>query len=266
MQLACKQESKKNLQQTITGDWIVLYPDEDLRNQKERKKYAAIQDSLTGLKCLKLIRFSEQGTFNQLDSIDIQGSWSTKDEEYVLVKGGGRGFDNFRTTFASYEKGVAKLIEVVNTEKEKIKIIWHLLKIEKGDATKLFLPEQNSWRKKAVKVETDEQLKSRLIQMLEFYSIYFKLLSEKSSYFIPGRVILPVKFYQHGIGMKFFDPESKFASLFYSKEQAKIAHIYLDVSLGKVKFNPPQNNSYTEEYSYMLQKLADELKKNEPAE
>ncbi len=262
-QLSCgtSAPAEKDLRKTIIGNWFVLYPHDELKNEKQEKIYAEIQDSLTALKCLKLISFSEEGVFNQIDSINIKGRWGTKDDEYVRVTGGGRGFDDFRITYEGFEGRVLKLTEIVSSGGEKLKFVWHLLKIDNGDAAKLFEPADNKWRIKAARSETDAELKSRLSQMLNYYSIYFKLISEESSYFIPGRVVLPLKFYQHGIGMKFFDDKSVFASLFFSKEQAKLAHIYLDAALRNSKFDGEELKSYTSEYSQMLKKVDEQLMK-----
>ncbi len=261
-QLSCGSAMEvKSLDKTVSGNWFVLYPDDELKNEKQEKIYAEIQDSLTALKCLKLISFSEEGVFHQMDSVSINGKWGTKDEEYVRVTGGGRGFDDFKTTYEGFEGRVLKLTEIVNSGGEKLKFVWHLLKIDKGDPAKLFENEHNKWRIKATRVETDAELKNRLSQMLNYYSIYFKLISEESSYFIPGRVVLPLKFYQHGIGMKFFAGESVFASLFFSKEQAKLAHIMLNTALSNSQFGSEELKSYTAEYSLMLKKIEEVLMK-----
>jgi hypothetical protein len=261
IQFSCGSKKEESLQQTVSGNWFILYPKDELTNSKQEKIYADIQDSLTALKCLKLISFSEKGVFNQLDSIKIKGKWGTKDEMYVRVTDGGRGFDDFRTTFDGFDNGILKLTEIVNSGGEKLKFVWHLMKIDKGDPTKLFEPAYNKWRIKPTKPESDEEIKNRLVQMLNFYSIYFKLIADNSSYFIPGRIILPFKFYQHGIGMKFFDEQSVFASLFYSKEQAKAAHLLLDITIGDVEFGTQNLKSYTEEYSIMLKKIGEVLMK-----
>ncbi len=260
-QFSCASKKEASLQETVSGNWFILYPKDELTNNKQEKIYADIQDSLTALKCLKLISFSEQGVFNQSDSIKIKGKWGVKDDMYIRVTDGGRGFDDFRTIFEGFDNGILKLTEIVNSGGEKLKFVWHLMKIEKGDPVKLFEPEFNKWRIKATRSESDEELKSRLVQMLNFYSVYFKLIADNSSYFIPGRIILPLKFYQHGIGMKFFAEESVFSSLFYSKEQAKKAHLFLDITIGDVKFDTKDLKSYTEEYAIMLRKIGEELVK-----
>lgn len=256
--IACNQaDEHTDVQKALTGNWFVLYPEDVLVTDEQEKVYAAIQDSLTGLKCLKLVSFSPNGEFSQLDSIDIKGRWGTKENENVLVYDGGRGFDNFKSTFTGLKDDILQLTEIVNSGGEKIKLIWHLKKIEDGYATQLFTPAMNEWRRKPLKPESDDELKKRLVQVLEYYSIYFQLIADESSYFIPGRVILPVNFYQHGIGLKKFDMESKFTSLFYSSEQAEMAYYILKGAFNRAKFDTPKElKSYSAEYALMLKELA----------
>ncbi len=104
-----------------------------------------------------------------------------KEVNVVQVAGGGEGFDRFYTRFTSY-KAVRGLIELAEARGEKLKLIWHLLRIEKGGATALFDETKNKWRNKAVKEESDDEIRERLIQMLEYYAVYFQSIADKSSY------------------------------------------------------------------------------------
>lgn len=258
---SCNSVDKNNPETILPGNWFVLYPEEELQTRKQEEVYAATQDSLTNLKCLKLLRFSEKGAFNQLDSTTITGTWNIKEAGVVQVAGGGQGFDLFQTRFSGYNKGVLKLTELADARGEKLKLVWHLLKIEKGNATTLFDEAKNKWRYKAVKEETDNEIRERLVQMLEYYAAYFQLIADESSFFMPSRVILPFKFYQHGIGLKAFDPESKFAQLFYSTEQAKFASYVLEGAIGRASFDFKDNSSYSREYVKMLEELAKQVRK-----
>ncbi len=258
---SCNSADKNNPEAILPGNWFVLYPEEELQTRKQEEVYAATQDSLTNLKCLKLLRFSDKGAFNQLDSISITGTWNMKEAGVVQVAGGGQGFDRFQTRFTSYDKGVLKLTELADARGEKLKLVWHLLRIEKGGATALFDEAKNKWRYKAVKQESENEIRERLIQMLEYYAAYFQLIADESSFFMPSRVILPLKFYQHGIGLKTFDPESKFAQLFYSTEQAKFASYVLEGAIDRAKFDFKDNSSYSKEYVKMLEELAREVRK-----
>jgi hypothetical protein len=183
----------------------------------------------------------------------------------VVISGAGTGFENFKGEFTSLEDDKLKLTEYLNVEGERIKIIWHLRKISKGTAADLFDPKKNQWRNKPGKPESEPEMKQRLSEMLSYYSIYFKLISEQSSYFMPVRIMLPLKFYQHAIGMKEFDEEHRFTSLFYSPAQAREAFNLLKETVNSSDYNFPefQKESYSLEYSMMLEKLAADIVKGE---
>ncbi|MBK6935851.1 MAG: hypothetical protein IPH18_02415 [Chitinophagaceae bacterium] len=259
---ACKQEGKKKLHQVVEGNWFVLYPDDNLLTAKQDEIYAEIQDSITDLKCLKLISFKEGGVFTQLDSVANRGKWGTKDNEYVIISDGGNGFESFKALFSSYSEddSVLKITETVKTKGENLRFVWNLKRLESGERAKLFDDKMNNWRNKPAAPETDEQLRKRLSEMLLFYSAYFKLISEESSYFMPMRVFLPMKYYQHAIGMKDFKADSKFVSFFYSEEQAEMAYRLLTATIKGSDFDEVKGGkSYTREYSQMLKIMAKTL-------
>ena len=96
--------------------------------------------------------------------------------------------------------------------------------------------------------------------MLLFYSGYFQLISEEASYFMPMRVHMPLKFYQHAIGAKDFKPDSRFVTFFYSEEQARMAYELLKAAIKNSDFDDVEGgNSYTREYSQMLKIMAKNL-------
>ncbi len=260
--LCCNEAAeKKGLHSKMVGNWFVLFHEETVMSEKQEKLYAAVEDSLELLKNLKLVSFSEKGAFKQLDSFVTEGRWGTKDEQVVYVNDGGKGFENFRTEFERYGDEVLELSENINVQGEKIKLTWHLLKIEEGPELELFETAKNKWRSVPTKEETDPELKERLAQMLQFYAAYFKLIAERSSYFIPARVPLPLRFYQHAIGIKPFDKESNFVKLFYSPAQAERAFYLIKDAINKSKFDFPEKNSYSEEYSLMLNIMAEQIRK-----
>jgi hypothetical protein len=258
---ACKQkkEEEKNLHQTITGNWFVVYPGDELLNSRQKKIYGEIQDSLTDPKCLKLISFTDDGNFFQLDSSEHKGKWGTKDDEYVVINEGGNGFENFRAEFTSYTKkdSTLKITETVKVRGVSLRFVWNLKRMDKKSHAVLFDEKTNNWRKRPAAPETDGQLRERLAAMLEYYAGYFQLISEEASYFMPVRVFLPMKYYQHAIGMKNFDKNSKFVSFFFSEEEAQKAYTILGAALKAADFNEVKGgNSYTREYAQMLRIIA----------
>jgi hypothetical protein len=250
-----KVKKEKSLFETATGNWFVLYPDDKLLTPAQKKIYAEIQDSLTELKCLKLVSFFKNGVFNQLDSIMIKGSWGVKENEYLFIHNGGHGFDDFRAAFSGYSNEVIQLTETMKIKGEKLKFIWHLLRIENGEANSLFDTGNNKWRQRPQKVEKEEEIKARVLQILNYYAMYFNLIADKSSYFIPGRIILPVNLYQHAIGLNDFTKNSKFSSLFYNEEQARQAYGFLEKAIDEMKYGGTDTKSYTREYAGMLKAM-----------
>ncbi len=264
-QLCCSSGTdKNNIHKRLSGDWFIIYPKEMLNNKRQEDVFtAAIQDSLVTLKGVKLITMQENGTFIQWDSTIMKGKWGTVDEKMVVVSGAGTGFENFKAEFSELEDDVPKLTEYLNVEGERIKIVWQLKKITSGKATALFDPKKNQWRNRPAKPESAKEMKQRLADMLGYYAIYFKLISEESTYFMPVRIMLPLKFYQHAIGMKEIDEQHRFNSLFYSAAQAHEAYTLLKETVNSSDYNFPDKdkNSFSLEYSMMLEKLAEEMVK-----
>lgn len=263
---ACKQKTKtaaNALQEKVKGNWFVLYPDDGLLTKEQEKIYAAIQDSLVDIKCQKLISLTADGNFVQLDTMDAQGSWATKGNEWLYINNGGEGFMDFKTTFAGMEGDRLTLMETVKVQDQSLKLIWHLLKLDTGNAAQLFLPTENKWRKKTNSSESEVQLKERLVTMLRYYAIYFNLISDKASYFIPKRIILPVKLYQHAIGLKNWEEATNFQRLFYNEAAAKQAYAILEKGIADADFGDiPDLKSYTKEYAAMFKKVALVLEKS----
>jgi hypothetical protein len=256
-----KIKKEKSLFETATGNWFVLYPDDKLLTSAQEKIYAEIQDSLTELKCLKLVSFSKDGVFNQLDSIKIKGRWGAKENEYLFINNGGHGFDDFRAAFSGYSNEVIRLTETVKVKGEKLKFIWHLFRIENGEANGLFDAGNNKWRQKPQEPEKEAEIKARVSQILNYYAMYFNLIADKSSYFIPGRIILPINLYQHAIGLKDFTTGSKFFSLFYSEEQARQAYDFLEKAIDEMKYGGTDTKSYAREYAGMLKAMVKVLER-----
>lgn len=247
----------------MTGNWFVVYPQEKTDNESQDKLYAVTQDSIVDEKGLKLISFMDNGEFIQWDSTILRGRWGIMDESRVVVSGAGKGFQNFKTVYADGENDEALLTKNLNINGERLQLEWHLKKINSGDALKLFGAEANSWRNKPTAPESEEAMKKRLSQMLAYYGIYFKLISEASSYFMPKRVMLPITFYQHAIGIKEFDEEHRFNSLFYQAADTRKGYQLLTAVLNSADFDYPDKdkNSYSLEYSYMLTYLSKEILK-----
>jgi hypothetical protein len=261
--ISCKSltehEKKK---QFLTGNWIVLYPDHQLRNQHQRELYGKLQDSIVGEAGLKLISLEENGQFRQADSLNDTGSWELEENGDLIISGGGKGFNYLKANFLEYNNNELKLMEHVMVGNERIRLVWHWKKIEANNGGNLFEAEDNDWRIKPGKREDNNQIKKRLRAMLTYYSQYYKLVSDEASYFIGDRVLLPFRFYQNAVGLRPFDPLAKFAAFFYDGEDAKKAYDFLDRAMDLIEPGEyPTGKDFVDEYAKVMERLGKEVAK-----
>ncbi|MEI9912200.1 MAG: hypothetical protein WDO71_22650 [Bacteroidota bacterium] len=260
--VSCKSPTEhEKIRGVLTGKWLILHPDHQLKNDRQTELYSRMQDSIVGLTGLKLIILSEDGSFQQMDSVGMKGKWAVSPDKVVYIEKGGKGFENFTTRITRYKKGIMHLTEMVQAEGETIKLVWNLKKITGGNAADLFSAESNEWRKRPDQPELEVQIKQRLSSMLQYYSDYFTLVTKESSFFVPTRIILPLRFYQHAIGMKDFDEESFFSKLFFNKQQAKDAHHYLTVIIRRLRDDYPTRDNYVKEYAAFMENMAERIVK-----
>jgi len=257
---SCKPLSEtEKLHQTLTGKWLIVAPDHKLKDSWQKMVYSRIQDSIVELKGLKLVRLSDNGIFQQIDSSEKKGRWGITADNVVFIEKGGKGFEYFSANFTNYKSNLLQLTEIVEAGGEKIELTWNLKKVTSGSAAKLFDEENNEWRKRPDQPETKKQITVRLSFMLQYYADYYKLVTKEASFFIPSRIILPFKFYQHAIGMKPFDEKSFFVKLFFNEEQAQQAWQYLKRMISKIKTFPTKK-TYVAEYIEFMEQMAEGIK------
>ena len=249
----CQSKSEEaKLRETIEGDWLVLLADHHLENEDQRQIYGKIQDSVIEAKCLKLIRFYKDGSFQQVDYPEEKGKWAISPDLEFFMGSGGRGFNDFKSNYLSYQDKELRLRENLKTDGETIKLDWYFKKLTNG---LLLDASRNSWRKKPSGPESDKDLRIRLGWMLDYYSRYFELVADESSFFIGKRVMLPLKYYQHAMSTLPYDPESDFAKLWYNPAQAEQAYGYLKSTVYKLGNKYPSDKNYVLEYSRYLRQV-----------
>lgn len=197
-----------------------------------------------------------------MDSLELSGQWKVTDDLLLRVENGGEGYSPFTTEFYQYKNDIMELVETIRYKGESIQLKWKLKKLKGKEASLLFDDKPNAWRKRPVTRETDEQIKERLTGMLDYYSTYYFLVDKESSYFIPSRVMLPFKFYQHAIGLRPLTAKNNFMQLFYDSTQAARAHLSLDIAMGKLKGRfPSGGESFIHEYASYMKLMAEEIRK-----
>jgi hypothetical protein len=256
----CQSKTEEGkLRDRMEGDWLVLTADHQLDNENQRQVYGRIQDSVVEAKCHKLLRFFEDGSFEQVDYPGIKGKWAVSPDMDVFMGSGGRGFEDFKGKYLTYdEDDQLQLTESLHAQDETIRVVWYFKKLNKGD---LLEPSENEWRKKPANAESEKEMRARLGIILNYYSRYLKLIADESTFFLRSRVILPLKFYQHAMSTLPYDPQSDFVKLFYNREQSEQAYGYLKRMIYDLGNKYPHGDNFVIEYSRYLEQVGKAIQK-----
>jgi hypothetical protein len=255
------EKEKKDLSKEIIGDWLILYPEHDLQNAEQRKLYATAQDSIVALLGLKTISFKENRLFIQTDSLfKPVGKWNLNPENNNLfIRNGGKGLDFFAGKLTGIRRDTMQIVETILLGDQKIKLTWFLKKLTGKKSLGLFDEAKNWWRKKPG-IETEDQLRKRVKAMLQYYSLYYEVVSRESAYFSQSRVFLPFKYYQHSMALRNFDDKSNFSRFFYTTGQAERAHAILSKAMNKIQHKSfPSGKDFVIEYALFMDKLAEQI-------
>ncbi|GAA4728872.1 hypothetical protein [Flavisolibacter ginsenosidimutans] len=249
--------SEKDLAKSLAGNWLILYPDHRLTTAHQREVYAKYQDSILALYGLKLITLDANGSFKEIDSLEKPpGKWMISQDSLLKIREAGKGFNPFNTALTNLKDSELLLTQYLPLQNEKIKVVWHLKRLEEDSlVAKLFSSEANAWRKIPLSLQSIIAIKKRLAAMLNYYADYFDLVGKSSAYFAPGRVPLPFRYYQHGMGLKTEMPVA-FVNLFYNEAEAATAYNLLAQALNLYKDDFSWGENLVQEYSAFFRKLA----------
>jgi len=261
MVCSCDTFNWKKPSEAIRGNWLIIFPDHRLKTTQEREVYGRHQDSIVSLYGLKLVSLSATGTFTEIDSVlKPPGRWTFTNDSLLRIQEGGRGFNPFTAAFKKFDKDTLQVIQNLALGGEKIKLVWHLKKIEDdGEGAMLFDVAYNNWRKRPTAPEPSATMRKRLAAILDYYATYFTLISKEATYFVPVRVPLPLHYYQHGIGMN-SNLSPAFKALFYNEADAAKAYAILQQGMRSTDVASTGDN-YVVEYGLFLKKMAEALEK-----
>lgn len=254
---SCTMDDKPITEADITGNWLVVSSDPQYNGDEERDIYLAQKDSIIGPRGLKLISIKAKGIFQQLDSTyNTPGSWlyNNKNQQF-FVNNAGPGFRAFSGRVMGCKEDTMSIEEKVSLPGASFPVVWHFKKIvADSPANYLFVPANNQWRIRPTATEDEATLRKKLSVMFHYYSVYFNLVSREANYFSPKRVLLPIKYYQHGVGMRDYEMVDNFKAIFYSEEDARRAY---DLVAGTMKLvrRFPTGKDFVEEYALYFEKL-----------
>lgn len=244
---------------SLSGNWLLLYPDHKLSSAHQREVYGRHQSAVVDLLGLKLLTLAADGSFLQMDSLQKPpGRWELAADGVLKIREGGKGFNPFVASVTSLKNNQLQVTQYLPLEDESIKLVWHWKKIEDGEAAKLFSPGANNWRRPPAAPEDRQAIRQRLVDMLDYYGIYFSLIGKEASYFLQSRLPLPFRYYQHAVGL--VGMPLRFQQFFYNGEDAAKAYALLEQAHFALHGKFPQDENFVLEYGRFFRMLADWLR------
>ncbi|TAH05736.1 MAG: hypothetical protein EAZ16_01515 [Sphingobacteriales bacterium] len=248
--------TKRASNQVLTGHWLILYPKNQLENEAQEKLFAQLQDSIMRPMGLAMINFTKDNTFYFSDSLfGKKGKWGLTGNTLVIEKAGA-GFNYFNGEIVKIEKGIMQVVQQLRLGNENIQLTWHIKKINETSAYfKLFDSSTNWWRHAPAAPENLKDLQKRTSAMCAYYADYFAMIEGAADYFAPRRILMPLNFYQHAIGVKRYDSAHAFTRFYYNSSNAQQANNLLEDGirgLGPVE----RGENYVVEYAGILRQLS----------
>lgn len=184
-----------------------------------------------------------------------QGTWSRDDDRLTLTLGESGSAYSFEI-LAQDENTLVLILLDTRTSEGELVISCQKSQQYLYNGVDLLSPEENTWRIKPTQKETEEQVKARAIQHLDYLIKYFECVKEnKQGYFETGIVSSPFVFYAHGLGLSRETPFAlRWRESFFDEENADRAFTYLRAALRSVK-KYPKADTFTEEYLMAFQTM-----------
>jgi len=253
----------KNEPLRVEGSWVALYSRLDKEMEDSRDLYNEVKDSLLMLHGLKLLRFEPDGKIYQADSImAAPGSWALTPEGILLIRNAGLGMERLMGQDAQLKDGKMIVAHPVKVKGQLLKVNWYYARLDEKDAV-LLDKEQNTWRKMLPADATEKQVAEKIVKILRYYGHYFHVIGREANYFYAERMIVPFKYYQHGVGLQNFSMENRFARQFADSVQATKAWDIIRKGFYRISDvpYPTVKNNYTEGYALFIESLANDIDK-----
>jgi len=250
----------------LKGDWIVVRTTTD-----DKELYETItHEKLSELKHqteLSMFSFQPNGEVI-VDYGTLENSianWTFTNDQQLIMQVKNRKERNEANspifTAIRYRHDTLVLENTVRGGKEHVLLKHTFIKLKTNDTVpNLFQPALNKWRVKPLHAEDDEAIKTRLKQVLYYYSAYFASFSyNKVPYFSIDKIYCPILFYNGGVGLKKFHKDDDWVKVFHDYPDAEKAHDMLSKAFSRVSNFPSRGNDYVAEYVVVLKMLADKL-------
>lgn len=256
-------KKSKNEPLRVEGSWMALYSRLDAETEENRDLYNEVKDSLLMLHGLKLLRFEPDGKMYQADSImAAPGSWALTPEGLLLIRNAGLGMERLTGQDAELKNGKMVVGHPVKAKGELLRVNWYYARLDEKDAVLLDM-DQNTWRQPLPADASEKQVADKIVKILRYYGHYFHIIGREANYFYAERMIVPFKYYQHGVGLQNFSMESRFARQFADSVQATKAWDIIRKGFYRISDvpYPAVKNNYTEGYALFIESLANDIDK-----
>jgi hypothetical protein len=262
-----KTSSKKFSEKKLKGTWVVAYAalsdnkgeelsEDDLADTKNEEESSRQEN----YELLTVYSFDGEGRFvcDSGGTEVISGAISIQDTLVQLKADGGKqAISPYWSVLKTGEKRITILAEWPG--EDRYKVVYDLKRLQEDTG---FSIARVSWKKPLTVNASDAELSGRLREQLNYYAGYFKTLHANNiSVFAPGKVLLPVRLYSGGLGLK--EPDS--LSL-WVKNMGGVANAARAYQMLRQCFKPgfdfpDRGDNYTLEYAAILEELVKHLPK-----
>jgi hypothetical protein len=250
----------------LMGNWIVVRTttsNKELYEAITRSKFSKLKNKTE----LSMFSFQPNGEVIVDYGIieDRTSNWTFNDGQQLIMRVKDRKERNDANspvlTASRYKNDTLILENVLRNGKDSVRVKNIFIRLKNNDTIpNLFQTALNKWREKPLKAEDDEAIKTRLKQVLYYYSAYFASYSyNKVPYFNIEKIFCPILFYNGGVGLKKFNNNDEWTKVFHDYPDAEKAHAMLSKAFSRVSKFPSRGNDYVAEYVVVLKMLADKL-------
>lgn len=254
---------------SLMGNWMLIRVTNSVKvvsgNSELLYNYRdSVMDPLYNNLELTAFHFQPKGIIT-IDDGKIEastGQWFINDNKQILLQ---YKYlveqDKSLFTIRHYWHDSLQLENPVSHNRDTLYVNYILQKLRTNDSVPdLFDPALNKWRTKPVQPESDEAIRARLKQVIDYYSGYFANISGNNiPYFNIEKLLCPIKFYSGGIGMKKFKADDAWTKVYFDSTDAHKAHGMLDHAFDKLKGYPDRGNNFALEYAAALKMLVNVL-------
>lgn len=185
------------------------------------------------------------------------GKYHFKTKDHLILNLNGLGDISFDVIKKQNEQGEFEHLTLTGLpdKQHKMRLFLVMDDYYKSRKRDLLGLEENKWRLRPKKNESQEEIKKRVLGQLDYMISYFSLIEEKKySSFTIGHLNSPFSFYNNGIGINPY-PSDRYDRVFFDNNDADKAIKMLSAGVRSIKKYPSDPKSFTQGYKNALQEI-----------